>query len=88
MSGTAVEYHWVITLTGAIGPERSQLTVGDHGTVVRDPATTTRLQICTELVASIKDSILARTGMLLEDANSVCFQLAPNQLSLAQEEQP
>jgi hypothetical protein len=77
---TAVEYHWVITLTGTLGPERSQVTVGDHGTVTCIPANTTRAQICDDLVASIKDSVLERTGRLLEDHNIVCFQLAPNQL--------
>ncbi|CUW33386.1 MULTISPECIES: hypothetical protein [Streptomyces] len=77
---TAVEYHWIITLTGTLGPERTQVTVGDRGTVTHIPANTTRAQICDELVASIKDAVLARTGMLLEEPNIVCFQLEPNQL--------
>ncbi|WP_331743464.1 hypothetical protein OH809_44455 (plasmid) [Streptomyces sp. NBC_00873] len=79
-SGTAVEYHWVITLTGTVGPAQAQATVGDHGLVTRDPATTTRMEICDELVASVRDGVLQRTGMLLENYNIVNFQLEPNQL--------
>ncbi|MFC7885282.1 hypothetical protein ACFUVV_25900 [Streptomyces sp. NPDC057376] len=80
MSNHEVEYHWVITLSGTLGPDRDQVTVGDHGTVVRDPATTTRVEICNALIAHIKDSVLARTELLLEDVNILCFELEPNQL--------
>ncbi|MFJ9845880.1 hypothetical protein ACIRYZ_36645 [Kitasatospora sp. NPDC101155] len=76
----AVEYHWVVTLSGAIGPSQHQVTVGDHGLVTRDPSTTTRLDILTELIDRLKDTILERTGHLLENANVVFFQLEPNAL--------
>jgi hypothetical protein len=75
-----IEYHWIITLTGTLGPERAQATVGDHGLVTRDPKTTTRMEICNELVESIRAAVLQRTGLLLEDYNITYFQLEPNQL--------
>jgi hypothetical protein len=80
VKSTAVEYHWVITLTGTTGPQQHQATAGDHGVVTRDPATSTRKSICDELVAAIRDGFLQRTGMLLENYNIVHFQLEPNQL--------
>ncbi|MEU1312547.1 hypothetical protein ABZ419_27160 [Streptomyces cinnamoneus] len=80
---SAVEYHWIIALTGSVGPKQTQITVGDRGLVTLDPATTTRTDICEELIESIRNDVLRRTGMLLENYNIVNFQLAPNRLGEA-----
>jgi hypothetical protein len=75
-----VEYHYVLTLTGKIGSNESQTTVGTQGLVQLDPATSTRAEFCTELVKHVQSAVLARTGSLLDDPNIVFFSLEPNQL--------
>ena len=76
----AVEYHWIIALSGTVGSERKQMAVGDEGLVTRDPSVTTRRDVCLEVIASIKSNILARTGLVLENCTITFFQLEPNHL--------
>lgn len=80
MSSGGVEYHYVITLSGAIGPDSNGATVGTKGVVELDPATSTRAGVCDDLVKHVQSIVLARTGSLLDDPNIVFFQLEPNQL--------
>ncbi|KUF17354.1 hypothetical protein [Streptomyces silvensis] len=77
----AVEYHWIIMLNGTAGPGREQVMVGNHGLITRDPAVTTRKDIADELIASLRDAFLARTGTLLEDWTIANFALEPNKLA-------
>ncbi|WP_327436438.1 hypothetical protein OG279_37325 (plasmid) [Streptomyces sp. NBC_01201] len=76
----AVEYHYVLTLSGTTGPRRDQVMVGTNGVVELDPATSTRAGVCNELIKHVQDAVLARTGSLLDDPNIVCVELEPNQL--------
>ncbi|MFY0516022.1 hypothetical protein ACOMD4_37405 [Streptomyces anulatus] len=76
-----VEYHWIIMLNGTAGPTQTQVMLGDHGLVTRDPAVTTRKDIVDELVTGLRNAFLARTGTLLENWTIANFQLEPNKLA-------
>jgi hypothetical protein len=80
VSTGGVEYHYVITLTGAVGPDSKQATVGTKGIVVLDPVASTRAGVCDDLIEHVQSVVLARTGSLLDDPNIVFFQLEPNHL--------
>jgi hypothetical protein len=76
----AVEYHWIITLNGHVGPDQDQVTVGGNGTEEIQPGSITRQEICDTLTERIKNEFLKRTGMLLENPNVLFFAVEPNQL--------
>jgi len=77
---STVEYHYILTLTGKLGSDENQTTVGTQGVVELDPAASTRAAVCDDLIKHVQSAVLARTGSLLDDPNIVFFSLERNQL--------